>query len=103
MIVLISILFVFAFFIGLLMELYKKRIRKDKALDWENWIAAFVLSSVAGCIFYGIAMDADAFSALPQTSLMVIPSTLIIYILQRPACMSFWKPLLKKWMRRKLR
>lgn len=101
--VLALILFVFAFFIGLVMELYKKKIRKDKAGDWENMGVAFTLSCVFGFLFYRIALTSSFMDAYKSSPLLIIPSVILVYILQRPACMSFWKPLLKKWMKRRLK
>lgn len=101
--VLALILFVFAFFIGLVMELYKKKIRKDRAGDWENMVVAFMLSCIFGFLFYRIALTSSFMDAYKSSPFLVIPSVILVYILQRPACMSFWKPLLKKWMKRRLK
>ena len=30
----------------------------------------------------------------------IVPYTVAVYLLQKPACMKVWKPLLKKWMER---
>ena len=46
--ILILVLLAFAFFIGLVMELYKKLIRKDRASDIENRLVAFGLSGEIG-------------------------------------------------------
>ena len=97
------ILFVFAFFIGLVMELYKKKIRKDKAGDWENMGVAFTLSFILGFLFFRIVVTIETINTITTTPLLIIPSSILIYILQRPVCMSFWKPLLKKWIERRLK
>lgn len=100
--ILVIAVFVFAAFIGLVMEVYKKKIRKDRAGDWENIIIAFLLSGVFGFISYRIAEATGFITTYGGTPFLIIPFTILIYILQRPVCLSFWKPLLKKWMEKKL-
>lgn len=100
--ILMIILLAFAFFIGLVMELYKKKIRKDKATTIENRIVAFLLSGIFGFLFYKVSAISLLQKGLRDTPWLIVPYAIIIYILQRPVCMSFWKPLLKKWMERKL-
>lgn len=100
--ILMIILLTFAFFIGLVMEIYKKKIRKDNATNTENKIVAFLLSSVFGFFFYKVSALSLLQIGLKDTPWLMVPYAILIYILQRPVCMSFWKPLLKKWMERKL-
>jgi hypothetical protein len=38
---------------------------------------------------------------LNPTPYLVVLYTIVIYLLQLPACMAFWKPLVKKFMERK--
>lgn len=101
--ILAIIIFIFAFTVGLMMELYKKKMRKDKAGDWENKIIALGLSAIFGYVFFKISAFYELSAMVKDTPWLIIPSALLIYILQLPACMAFWKPLLKKWMKRKLK
>lgn len=103
MIVLLLIVFVFAAFIGLLMEVYKKKIRKDKAKVWEIKCVALIVSFLFGIVLYQMLEVSSICTVIKNTPWLIIPSGLVIYLLQRPVCMSFWKPLIKKWMERKLR
>lgn len=50
MIVLVLIFLAFAAFVGLVMEIYKKSIRKDKASVWEIRGVAFALSDIFGTV-----------------------------------------------------
>lgn len=91
----------FSFFIGLVMELYKKYIRKDKTSKFENKIIALILSIILGAVsFFSITV-----TALPDemryTPLLIVLFSAIIYSLQYPACMAVWKPLVKRWLERK--
>lgn len=100
MIVLIMLL-AFALFAGLAVELYKKWIRRGRTADWENRLAAFVLSALLGAVAF-LVMDG---TALPEgirfTPWLIAVFTVLIYLLQLPACMEIWKPLVRKWLERK--
>jgi hypothetical protein len=48
-------------------------------------------------IVAGTGMD----GGLNPTPYLVVLYTIVIYLLQLPACMAFWKPLVKKFMERK--
>lgn len=95
----ILILLAFAAFIGLLMEAYKKVIRKDKAQVWEIRTVAFVLSGVLAVLTWRITDVTSLSPYLTGTPWMIITYTIVIYLLQLPACMHVWKPLLKKWLK----
>lgn len=91
----------FSFFIGLVMELYKKYIRKDKASEFENRIVALILSTIFGVIsFFSITVIALP-DEMKYTPLLIVLFTAAIYSLQYPACMAVWKPLVKRWLERK--
>ena len=99
--ILLLVLLAFAFFIGLVMELYKKLIRKDKASDIENRLVAFGLSVVFGLVSF-LVFDSSAFpDEFRATPWLTVVFTVTIYILQLPACMQVWKPLLKRAVEKK--
>lgn len=96
MIVLVLIFLAFAAFVGLLMEIYKKSIRKDKASVWEIRGVAFALSAIFGTVAWLITDAHMLAEMLKDTPWNIIPFTVIVYLLQLPACMSVWKPILKR-------
>ena len=74
----------FSFFIGLVMELYKKYIRKNRTSEFENKIIALILSIILGAVsFFSITV-----TALPDemryTPLLIVLFSAIIYSLQYP-------------------
>ena len=94
--VLVLIFLAFAAFVGLLMEIYKKNIRKDKASIWEIRGVALAMSAIFGTVAWLIT-DAHMLAAmLKDTPWNIIPFTVIVYLLQLPACMAVWKPVLKR-------
>jgi heme/copper-type cytochrome/quinol oxidase subunit 4 len=99
--ILIAVILAFAFFIGLVMELYKKCIRKDMASDIENRLVAFALSAAFAVVFFLVADS----SALPDefrySPWLIVVYAVALYILQLPACMQVWKPLVRKWLEKK--
>lgn len=96
MIVLILIFLAFAAFVGLMMEVYKKNIRKDKASVWEIRGVALALSALFGMAAW-LTVDAHLLAEpLKDTPWNIIPFTVIVYLLQLPACMAVWKPILKR-------
>ena len=96
MMVLVLIFLAFAAFVGLLMEIYKKNIRKDKASIWEIRGVALAMSAIFGTVAWLIT-DAHMLAAmLKDTPWNIIPFTVIVYLLQLPACMAVWKPVLKR-------
>lgn len=96
MIVLVLIFLAFAAFVGLMMEIYKKSIRKDKASVWEIRGVAFALSAIFGTVAWLITDTHLLAEMLKDTPWNIIPFTVIVYLLQLPACMSVWKPILKR-------
>ena len=96
MIVLVLIFLAFAAFVGLLMEIYKKGIRKDRASVWEIRGVAFALSALFGTVAWLITDAQMLAEMLKDTPWNIIPFTVIVYLLQLPACMSVWKPILKR-------
>ena len=96
MIVLVLIFLAFAAFVGLLMEIYKKSIRKDNASIWEIRGVAFALSTLFGTVAWLITDAHMLAQMLKDTPWNIIPFTVIVYLLQLPACMSVWKPILKR-------
>ena len=103
MAVLIVLFCAFAAFIGLIMEAYKKVLRKDKAAVWEIRLIAFALSLIAGGLMT-LMIDAPTLAPmLVDSPWLTIPYILITYLLQLPACMKVWKPILRKWMDRRLK
>ena len=93
---LILIFLAFAAFIGLLMEIYKKNIRKDKASVWEIRGVALAISALFGTVAWLITDAHLVAEPLKDTPWNIIPFTVIVYLLQLPACMAVWKPLLKR-------
>ena len=93
---LVLIFLAFAAFVGLVMEIYKKSIRKDKASVWEIRGVAFALSALFGTVAWLITDAQMLAEMLKDTPWNIIPFTVIVYLLQLPACMSVWKPILKR-------
>lgn len=98
MVTILTALILFAAFIGFFMESYKKGLRDDKAGVWEIRIAAFLMSLIYGFITWAFTDVNTLPIALKFTPILIIPYTVIIYILQKPACMKVWKPILKKFI-----
>ena len=96
-----AILLAFAAFLGLVMELYKKGLRRDGAGENEIKLIALACSALLGYVTFrivaGTGMDGD----LTPTPYLVVLYTIVIYLLQITACMAFWKPLVKKFMEKK--
>jgi len=95
--ILLLILIAFSVFVGLLMEFYKKFIRKDKADTTEITSVAWAFSVLFGIVTYLITSD----SALPQelvsSPLLILLYSVLIRLFQLPACQALWKPILKNW------
>lgn len=99
--ILLLMLIGFSFFIGLVMEFYKKYIRKNRTTELENRIVALILSIILGVVsFFSITVTALP-DEMKYTPLLIILFTVAIYSLQYPACMAVWKPLVRKWLERK--
>jgi hypothetical protein len=95
------ILLAFATFLGLVMELYKKTLRRDKATENEIKLVALVCSAALAFVTYQVAPVATGAGDLNSTPYLVVLYTVAIYLLQLPACMAFWKPLVKRFIRGK--
>ena len=91
------VLIAFAAFIGLLMETYKKVVRNDHAALWEIRLVALILSAAFGYV----AFEIDTFQ-VASSPYLILAYTIIIYLLQLPACQKIWKPLIKKMMEKNL-
>lgn len=102
MIVVLAVMLALAAAIGLFMETYKKVIRKDNAKVWEIRLIAAVLSVLAGVVMWAVVDEAVLSTYLTDTPFLIVPYAVIEYILQLPACMSFWKPILKKYIEKKV-
>jgi hypothetical protein len=96
-----AILLAFAAFLGLVMELYKKSLRRDKASENEIKLVALACSATLGFVTYQVAPASTPVGDLKATPYLVVLYTVAIYLLQLPACMAVWKPLVKKFMERK--
>jgi small-conductance mechanosensitive channel len=98
----IIVLVALAFAVGLLMEVYKKKVRKDRWKDWEIRLVAYLLSIGGGFLSWKV-IDVDAvLPGLCSTPWLILLFSVFIYLLQLDSCMGFWKPLLKRWMERRL-
>lgn len=86
---------------GLVMEVYKKVVRRDRASDWEARLVALVPSALFGFVVWHLVDWPTLSPYLVETPWLVVPCTLVVYILQLPACMRLWKPLLKRWLKRR--
>ncbi len=96
-----AILLAFAAFLGLAMELYKKRLRDDRAGETEIKLVALACSAALAFVTYKIAPSSTPVGDLNSTPYLVVLYTVSIYLLQLPACMAIWKPLVRKFMERK--
>jgi hypothetical protein len=96
---LVIILLAFSAFIGLMMELYKKSVRKDKAKITEIKLVAFLCSALFAFITYKVVI---VNGQLNQSPFLIALYIVAIYLLQLPTCMAFWKPLLKKYLEGKV-
>ena len=97
-----AILLAFAAFLGLVMELYKKTLRRDKASEHEIKLVALACSALLGYVTFRIVAGTGMDGGLNPTPYLVVLYTVAIYLLQLPACMAFWKPLVRKFMERKV-
>jgi hypothetical protein len=96
-----AILLTFAAFIGLVMELYKKSLRRDRASENEIKLVALACSAALAFVTYKVAPSSTSVEDLNSTPYLVVLYTVSIYLLQLPACMAIWKPLVRKFMERK--
>ncbi|PKL10198.1 MAG: hypothetical protein CVV48_03855 [Spirochaetae bacterium HGW-Spirochaetae-4] len=96
-----AILLAFAAFLGLVMELYKKSLRCDRASENEIKLVALACSTALAYVTYRVAPASTPAGDLKATPYLVVLYTVAIYLLQLPTCMAFWKPLLKRFMEKK--
>ena len=99
---LIYILLAFAAFVGLVMELYKKTLRKDKAKELEIKLVAMMCSAVFGFVTFNIVPSTAINGEIHQNNYFIVLYVITIYLLQLPACMAIWKPLIKRLMEKKI-
>ena len=99
--ILSAILLSFAAFLGLVMELYKKSLRREKAGEHEIKLVALACSTLLAYVTYQVAPASTPAGELNSTPYLVVLYAVAIYLLQLPACMAFWKPLLKRFMEKK--
>lgn len=92
----------FAAFLGLAMELYKKTIRKDRAKELEIRTVALCTSAALGYVTFRIVAGSSLDEGLNNTPLVIVLYTVVIYLLQLPACMAVWKPLVKQFLEKKV-
>lgn len=83
------------------MELYKKGFRRDKAGEHEIKLVALACSAALAFVTYRVAPASTPVGDLNSTPYLVVLYTVSIYLLQLPACMAIWKPLVRKFMERK--
>jgi hypothetical protein len=106
---------VFAVAVAVLMDFYKKAlrgysaqeggktVRKTKAKPWEIRCVAWVLSVMSGTALWFIV---DLRAVYPNVGwLMILPHSIVIYLWQKPACMTFIKMLsnaiFQAWLKKK--
>ena len=99
--ILSAILLAFAAFLGLVMELYKKSLRRDRAGETEIKLVVLACSAALAFVTYKVAPSSTPVGDLNSTPYLVVLYTVSIYLLQLPACMAIWKPLVRKFMERK--
>lgn len=100
---LVIIILVYSGFIGLVIELYKKVIRKNKARVLEIRTLALVFSVIFSVFIYKIIPINNVFEEINNTPYIIAFYTASIYLLQLPSCMKIWKPLLKDLIERKIK
>lgn len=88
--------------VGLVMEMYKKKIRKDRAKEWEIKLVSYAFSVLGGALGYFVVDTSAVFPGLIESKWLILLFSVFVYLLQLDVCMSFWKPLIKKLLERKL-
>lgn len=99
--ILMLILIAFSVFVGLVMEIYKKKIRRDKADSHEITMVAWAFSVLFGIITFFITDTSALPQGITRTPLLVVLFAVLIHLFQLPACQAVWKPVLKKWIERR--
>lgn len=100
---LVVIILIYSAFIGLVMEIYKKVIKKDSAKSIEIRIVAFILSVLFSFFTYKILPIEFVFEELENTPFLMIFYTISIYLLQLPSSMKIWKPMIKNIIEREIK
>lgn len=101
MTVLLLILLAFSVFVGLVMEFYKKFIRRDKADSLEITMVAWAFAVLFAIVTYLITSRDAIPEQLVYTPLLILLYSVLIHLFQLPACQAIWKPVLRKWIERK--
>lgn len=101
MTILLLILLAFSVFTGLVMEFYKKIVRKDKAEWCEISMVAWAFSVLFGIVTYLITSRNALPEELIYSPLLILLYSVLIHLFQLPACQAVWKPVLKRWLERK--
>ncbi|MBR2281736.1 MAG: hypothetical protein IJ863_03830 [Spirochaetales bacterium] len=99
--ILLLILLAFSVFVGLVMEFYKKIIRKDKAEEFEITMVAWAFSVFFAIVTFMITSRGALPEELVYTPILILLYSVLIHLFQLPACQALWKPILKKWIERK--
>ena len=99
--ILLLILLAFSVFVGLVMEFYKKKVRKDKADSFEITMVAWAFSVLFGIVTFMITSAIALPDELKYSPLLILLYAVLIHLFQLPACQAIWKPVLKKWIERK--
>jgi len=97
----LSLLLILSGFAGLMMELYKKTIRKDKANEGEVRLVAIIISTVLGYLLYMVLDPCALPDGIVFSPWITVLFAIMVYILQLPACMKIWKPIVKDVIERK--
>lgn len=100
----IGIFTAFIYIVGLIVEIYKKYIRKGNTHNWENRLVAFVFSFGLGYVMYRVFPISSIAGTMTEPSVFdALAYGAAIYVLQLPACLAIWKPLVKEFMARKMK
>ena len=90
----------FSLFTGLVVEVYKKQLRKDKSGVLENKLVALCLSFLFGFVSYKAVSVTGLPSVFVKSWALIPVFSVAIYLMQLPACMEIWKPVVKRWIGR---
>lgn len=101
MTMILTILLAVSGFLGLVMELYKKTLRKDKANEGEVRLVAMALSVGLGFVLYKVSDPTVLPDGLSFSPWITVIYGILVYVLQLPACMKIWKPIVKDIIERK--
>lgn len=96
--ILLLVVIAFSVFVGLVMEFYKKKVRKDKADTSEISMVSWSFSVLFGIVTFMVTPTPPE---LTSTWLLALLYSVLIHLFQLPACQAVWKPILRKWIERK--